>query len=82
MRPKGDWRSLMEPTRQAAKQLAQQGVIQITQKGQVVDPDNFKGPIRLRLASSTAAGTLRPQPGIAALLQPAAAVAAAVEEPT
>lgn len=33
--PKGDWRSLMEPTRQAARQLAQQGVIHITQKGQV-----------------------------------------------
>jgi hypothetical protein len=136
----------MEPTRQAAKQLAQQGVIQITQKGQVgllntsharmhataasplqleqqaiyyapaeapsthgthrattagaasgslvtfcscltlcrtclqvVDPDNFKGPIRLRLANSAAG--MPAQQGIAALLQPAAADAAAVEEP-
>lgn len=33
--PKGDWRSLMEPTRQAARQLAHQGLIDITQKGQV-----------------------------------------------
>jgi len=33
--PKGDWRSLMEPTRQAARQLARQGVIEITQKGKV-----------------------------------------------
>lgn len=29
------WRSLMEPTRQAAKALAKAGVIDITQKGQV-----------------------------------------------
>jgi hypothetical protein len=33
--PKGDWRALMEPTRQAARQLAHQGLIEITQKGQV-----------------------------------------------
>lgn len=132
----------MEPTRQAARQLAQQGVIHITQKGQVrplnkphacnscitavrqqgaqhaaaealkatagtavyqgctaeapqqqphdgrlhvpsclqvVDPNNFKGPIRLRLAD-TAAGTSA-QPGIAAFLQPAA-TAAAVQKST
>lgn len=39
----------MCPTREAAKKLARQGLIQITQKGRVVDPDDFKGPIRLRL---------------------------------
>jgi len=38
---------LMEQVRKCAIELAHAGVIVITQKGQVVDPDNFKGPIRL-----------------------------------
>lgn len=33
--PKGDWRALMEPTRQSARHLAHEGLIDITQKGQV-----------------------------------------------
>lgn len=40
----------MEVTREAGRQLAAAGVIHITQKGQVVDPVSFKGPIRFRLA--------------------------------
>ena len=43
-----DWRRLMEPTRQAARRLVDQGRIQITQRGRVVDPSTAKGPIRLR----------------------------------
>ena len=44
----------MEPTRQAARALAREDVIDIVQKGQILDPDQpFKGPIRLRLKAST-----------------------------
>lgn len=39
----------MEDTRIAARELAEQGMIEITQKGQPVDPHTFKGPIRLKL---------------------------------
>ncbi len=45
------WRNLMEPTRRAARRLAHQGKICITQGGKVVDPSRFKGPIRLKLKS-------------------------------
>lgn len=38
----------MEQVRQAARRLAHAGRIEITQKGKVVDPDTFRGPIRLR----------------------------------
>ncbi len=43
------WRELMEPARRAARRLVARGEIDITQKGRVVDPDAFRGPIRLRL---------------------------------
>jgi len=43
-----DWRTLMEPTRQAARRLVAAGKIEMTQKGRVVDPSTAKGPIRLR----------------------------------
>lgn len=42
------WRALMEPVRQAARRLAHRGQVQITQRGAPVDPDCFKGPIRVR----------------------------------
>lgn len=42
-------KSNMEEVRQSARLLAHKGLIEITQKGQVVNPDNFRGPIRLRL---------------------------------
>ncbi len=45
------WRALMEPARRAARRLAHQGTIEITQRGRVVDPCEFRGPIRLRLTS-------------------------------
>ena len=45
-----DWRALMEPTREVARRLAREGVLQITQRGQaVLDLDApLRGPIRLR----------------------------------
>ena len=39
----------MEHVRQAARLLAHSGVIEITQGGKPVDPDSFRGAIRLRL---------------------------------
>lgn len=47
---RGDWESLMEPARAAARRLVAAGRIVITQKGQIVDPSTAKGPIRLRSA--------------------------------
>ncbi|MDB4607654.1 DUF2256 and DUF3253 domain-containing protein [bacterium] len=45
---KEDWQKHMERTRQAARRLFYRGEIEIVQKGGVVDPSTFKGPIRLR----------------------------------
>lgn len=39
----------MAVTREVAQELVTDGLLEITQKGEVVDPNNFKGPIRLRL---------------------------------
>lgn len=39
----------MERVREAARRLVHMGKIEILQKGQVVDPSEFRGPIRLRL---------------------------------
>ena len=44
-----DWRSLMKPVRRVAQNLAREGRIAIYRKGKPVDPDNFKGVIRLGL---------------------------------
>jgi hypothetical protein len=43
------WRALLEPARRAARRLVHQGKISITQGGKIVDPSDFKGPIRLKL---------------------------------
>jgi hypothetical protein len=40
---------LMERVREAARRLVAQGKIEILQRGRVVDPSSFRGPIRLRL---------------------------------
>ena len=45
----GDWKTLMEPARRAARRLVVAGKIVITQQGRVVDPSTAKGPIRVRL---------------------------------
>ncbi len=42
----------MNATRAAAAELAGRGEIEITQKGNAVDPSSFKGPIRLRLKTT------------------------------
>jgi hypothetical protein len=54
LRPDGDWRSLMEPVRQAARRLQRAGRIQATQRGQPVDLGTARGPIRLRLKPQAA----------------------------
>jgi hypothetical protein len=43
-----DWRALMEPAREAARRLVTAGRVEITQDGEVVDPDTARGPIRIR----------------------------------
>ncbi|MFE7419235.1 DUF3253 domain-containing protein [Rhodococcus sp. NPDC057529] len=45
-----DWRPLMDPVREAARRLADAGVVEITQKGDLVDPESARGPIRIRWA--------------------------------
>lgn len=42
------FRSLMDETRAAAAELAAEGAIEVTQRGEVVDPATARGPIRLR----------------------------------
>ncbi len=43
------WREEMDHVRSVAKELVKSGKIVITQAGQEVDPDDFKGAIRLLL---------------------------------
>ncbi|MFT3710673.1 MAG: DUF3253 domain-containing protein [Archangium sp.] len=43
------WRALMEPVREAGRQLAAQGVLVVTQRGRVVDAATARGAIRYRL---------------------------------
>jgi len=45
-----DWRELMPVVRAVADDLAAQGHIVVTQKGEVVTAQTAKGPIRLGLA--------------------------------
>ncbi|UFQ13638.1 DUF3253 domain-containing protein [Streptomyces huasconensis] len=42
------WRALMEPARRAARRLVTAGEVEITQRGQAVDPADARGPIRIR----------------------------------
>lgn len=43
------WRDLMDQARDVARQLARAGEVEITQKGEVLDPDAaWRGPIRIR----------------------------------
>jgi len=42
-------KEMMESVRAVARVLVEKGLIEITQGGEVVDPQNFRGPIRLRL---------------------------------
>ncbi|GAA0234194.1 DUF3253 domain-containing protein [Cryptosporangium japonicum] len=43
-----NWRPLMEPVRAAARRLVAAGRVEITQGGEVVDPETVRGPIRIR----------------------------------
>jgi len=43
-----DWRELMDPVRAAARRLVAAGAVEITQRGEVVDLDDARGPIRIR----------------------------------
>jgi uncharacterized protein DUF3253 len=43
------WRDLMDDARDAARKLAKAGEVEITQRGEVLDPDaTWRGPIRIR----------------------------------
>ena len=44
-----DWRALMPEVRKVAQDLAGQGRVTVTQKGQTVDALTARGPIRLGL---------------------------------
>ena len=45
----GNWRDLMDDAREAARELAREGKVVITQNGAAVDPDaDWRGPIRIR----------------------------------
>ena len=43
-----NWRPLMEPVREVARHMVAHGEVQITQGGEVVDPESVRGPIRIR----------------------------------
>jgi hypothetical protein len=43
-----DWRPLMDPARRVAARLVEAGEVEMTQRGEVVDPARAKGPVRLR----------------------------------
>jgi hypothetical protein len=44
-----NWRDLMDDARDVARELARLGHVEITQKGEVLDPDAiWRGPIRIR----------------------------------
>lgn len=48
----GPWRELMEPVRQAARRLAAKEMVEVTQKGKVVDAAAARGPVRIRRRDS------------------------------
>jgi hypothetical protein len=46
---RAQWEPLMEPVRAAADALVREGRVDVTQRGQVVDRETARGPLRLRL---------------------------------
>jgi hypothetical protein len=42
------WRDLLEPARRAARRLVASGEVELTQRGRVVDPSSFRGPVQIR----------------------------------
>lgn len=47
-----NWRSKMQNIRDAAFDLAAKNQVIVMQKGEKVDPENLKGPIRIRIQTS------------------------------
>lgn len=47
-----DWQSVLKRVKLTARQLAEAGHIEILRKGEPVDPNDFKGVYRLRIAAS------------------------------
>ncbi|MFD1255670.1 DUF3253 domain-containing protein [Mucilaginibacter terrae] len=47
------WRKQMHEVRQAAIMLQQEGKVSITQKGEPVDINHIKGPIRIKIVSGS-----------------------------
>ena len=45
----GDFRPLMDPVRDVARELVARGELEVTQRGEVVELAAARGPIRLRL---------------------------------
>lgn len=44
------WRDVMTQAREAARALARSGQVEITQRGNVLDPDGeWRGPVRIRI---------------------------------
>ena len=43
----GHWRALMEPCREAARRLCHADRVRVLKRGERVDPDAIRGPIRL-----------------------------------
>ena len=44
-----DWRPLMQPVRDTATAMVDEGRLEVTQSGEAVDPRTARGAIRLRL---------------------------------
>ncbi|MEM7260298.1 MAG: DUF3253 domain-containing protein, partial [Pseudomonadota bacterium] len=52
LEPDENWRALMEPVRQVAAALANEQLVEITQRGQVVVLAQVTGPVRIRLVAA------------------------------
>jgi hypothetical protein len=50
-----DWRDRMSDARRVASRLVDEGRIEMTQRGEVVDPSAARGPVRLRYPSGGSA---------------------------
>lgn len=50
--PEDGWRRYMNPVKQQMVHLARAEVVEITRKGVAVDPNDFRGIVRIRLAGT------------------------------
>ncbi|HEY9079636.1 DUF3253 domain-containing protein [Magnetovibrio sp.] len=57
------WKRYLTAVKQQAVFLARQGRIEIVRKGEVADPNDFKGIVRLRLPQDPNKATAKPKPG-------------------